>query len=114
MTISEPIDHVARPVNDAVLQDGRRPPRWMSSSEDAMLGIGLLSGAANVIMELAQPEVGHGVRESRVESGRVDRHPVKRARTTFTYVAVALEGSETQRAAYRNAVNKQHAQVYST
>jgi uncharacterized protein (DUF2236 family) len=86
----------------------------MSSSEDAMLGIGLLSGAANVIMELAQPGVGHGVRESRVESGRVDRHPIKRARTTFTYVAVALAGSETQKGAYRHAVDKQHAQVYST
>ena len=79
-----------------------------------MLGIGLLSGAANVIMELAQPGVGHGVRESRVESGRIDRHPVKRARTTMTYLAVALAGNETQKAAYSRAVNKQHAQVFST
>jgi uncharacterized protein (DUF2236 family) len=86
----------------------------MASSEDAMLGIGLLSGAANVIMELAQPGVGHGVRESRVESGRVDRHPVKRARTTLTYLAVALAGNETQKAAYSRGVNKQHAQVFST
>jgi uncharacterized protein (DUF2236 family) len=114
MTISEPIDHVGRPINDPVLPDGRRPPRRMSSSDDAMLGIGLLSGAANVIMELAAPGVGHGVRESRVERGRVDRHPIKRARTTFTYVAVALAGSEMQKTAYRRAVDKQHAQVYST
>ena len=78
-----------------------------------MLGIGLLSGAANVIMELARPGVGYGVKDSRVESGRADRHPIKRARTTFTYLAVALSGSETQKAAYRRAVNKSHAQVYS-
>jgi uncharacterized protein (DUF2236 family) len=72
-----------------------------------------LSGAANVIMELARPGVGYGVKDSRVESGRADRHPFKRARTTITYLAVALAGSETQKAAYRRAVNKSHAQVYS-
>jgi uncharacterized protein (DUF2236 family) len=114
MVVSAPIDHVGRAINDPVLPGGRRPPRWMASSEDAMLGIGLLSGAANSIMELAQPGVGHGVKESRVESGRVDRHPIKRARTTFTYLAVALAGSDAQKAAYRRGVNKSHAQVYST
>ena len=45
-------------------------------------------------MELARPGVGYGVMESRVESGRVDRHPIKRARTTFTYLAVALRGTD--------------------
>ena len=40
-------------------------------------------------MQLARPGVGYGVMESRVESGRVDLHPIKRARTTFTYLAVA-------------------------
>ena len=114
MTISAPISHVDRAINDPVLPGGRRPPRWMASSEDAMLGIGLLSGAANVIMELARPGVGYGVKDSRVESGRADRHPIKRARTTFTYLAVALAGSDEQKANYRRAVNKQHAQVYST
>jgi uncharacterized protein (DUF2236 family) len=113
MPVSEPIDHVARPLNDAVLPGGRRPPRWMASSEDAALGIGLLSGAANVIMELARPGVGYGVKDSRVESGRADRHPVKRARTTFTYLAVALAGTEEQKATYRRAVNRSHAEVYS-
>ena len=114
MTVSEPIDHVERPINDPVLPGGRRPPRWMTSSDDVMLGIGLLSGPANVIMELARPGVGYGVKDSRVESGRADRHPIKRARTTFTYLAVALSGSEAQRATYRRAVNQSHAQVYST
>jgi uncharacterized protein (DUF2236 family) len=113
MAVSEPIDHVERPINDAVLPGGRRPPRRMASADDAAF-IGLLSGAANVIMELARPGVGYGVKDSRVESGRADRHPIKRARTTFTYLAVALSGSDTQKATYRRAVNKSHAQVYST
>jgi uncharacterized protein (DUF2236 family) len=52
--------------------------------------------------------------ESRVESGRADRHPIKRARTTFTYLAVATKGSDAQKLAFRRAVNKAHAQVYST
>ena len=113
MTVSEPIDHVERPINDPMLPGGRRPPRWMSNADDAAL-IGLLSGPANVIMELSRPGVGYGVKDSRVESGRADRHPIKRARTTFTYLAVALSGSDTQKAAYRRAVNKSHAEVYST
>ena len=112
MTVSEPIDHVGRPLNDAALPDGRRPPRWMGAADDAAF-IGLLSGAANVIMELARPGVGYGVKDSRVETGRADRHPIKRARTTFTYLAVALSGTETQKMAYRRAVNKSHAEVYS-
>ena len=65
-------------------------------------------------MQLAQPGVGYGVAESRVESGRIDSHPIKRARTTFTYLAVATQGSEAQKAAFRRAVNRAHAQVYST
>ncbi|MGZ5365996.1 MAG: oxygenase MpaB family protein [Mycobacterium sp.] len=112
MTVSEPIDHVGRPLNDAALPGGRRPPRWMGAADDAAF-IGLLSGAANVIMELARPGVGYGVKDSRVESGRADRHPIKRARTTFTYLAVALSGTETQKNAYRRAVNQSHAEVYS-
>src|SRR5262249_33964512 len=82
--------------------------------DDGLMGIALLAGPANVIMELSQPGVGYGVMESRVESGRVDRHPIKRARTTFTYVAVATKGTDEQKAAYRRAVNKSHAEVYST
>ena len=78
------------------------------------MGVALLAGPANVIMELARPGVGYGVMESRVESGRADRHPIKRARTTFTYLAVATRGSDEQKKAYRRAVNKSHAQVYST
>ena len=78
-----------------------------------MMGIGLLAGPANVIMQLARPGIGYGVKDSRVESGRVDRHPIKRARTTFTYIAVAISGTDDQKAAFRRAVNRAHAQVYS-
>jgi uncharacterized protein (DUF2236 family) len=78
------------------------------------MGVALLLGPANVIMQLARPGVGYGVMESRVDSGRVDLHPIKRARTTFTYLAVAGRGTDDQKAAFRRAVNKAHAQVYST
>ena len=82
--------------------------------DDGLMGVALLSGPANVIMELARPGVGYGVKDSRVESGRADRHPIKRASTTFTYLAVATNGSDEQKAAFRRAVNRAHAQVYST
>jgi uncharacterized protein (DUF2236 family) len=78
------------------------------------MGMALLLGPANVIMQLARPGVGYGVMESRVESGRVDLHPIKRARTTFTYLAVAMAGNEAQKEAFRRAVNRAHAEVYST
>ena len=65
----------------------------LRSFDDGLMGVALLAGPANVIMQLARPGVGYGVLESRVESGRVDRHPIKRARTTFTYLAVATKGS---------------------
>ena len=77
-------------------------------------GIALLAGPANVIMQLGRPGVGYGVLESRVESGRIDRHPIKRARTTFTYLAVATRGNPEQQKAYRKAVTKAHVQVTST
>ncbi|WP_240431043.1 oxygenase MpaB family protein [Mycobacterium kyogaense] len=81
--------------------------------DEGMLGLGLLAGPANVIMQLARPGVGYGVLESRVDSGRVDLHPIKRARTTFTYLAVSTSGTDAQKDAFRRAVNRAHAQVYS-
>ena len=98
----------------AILQSRRRLSKPRTDAVGGMLGVGLLGGAANVIMQLARPGVGYGVVESRVESGRIDRHPIKRARTTFTYLAVAAQGTPEQQAAYRRAVNGAHAQVYST
>jgi uncharacterized protein (DUF2236 family) len=82
--------------------------------DQGLMGVALLAGPANVIMQLARPGVGYGVMESRVDSGRIDLHPIKRARTTFTYLAVATAGSDTQKAAFGRAVNRAHAQVYST
>ncbi len=114
MTIQEPtVSHVDRAVSAPPLPSRRRG-KWGPGFDDGLMGVALLAGPANVIMELARPGVGYGVMESRVESGRADRHPVKRARTTFTYLAVATRGTEEQKKAYRRAVNKSHAQVYST
>lgn len=114
MTVSEPIrDVVERPVSQSELAAARRRNRT-ASFDDGLMGVALLAGPANVVMQLARPGVGYGVLESRVESGRVDLHPIKRARTTFTYLAVATQGSDAQKAAFRRAVNGAHAQVYST
>jgi uncharacterized protein (DUF2236 family) len=74
---------------------------------------GLAAGNANVVMQLSRLPVGHGVARSRVDSGRVDKHPLKRLRTTTTYLAIALLGSERERAAMRDEVNRAHAHVRS-
>jgi len=72
------------------------------------------AAAANVVMQLSMPGVGHGVVESRVESGALMQHPWKRLRTTAQYMAVAVLGNDRERAAYRDAVNVAHRQVRST
>ncbi|HVW80599.1 MAG TPA: oxygenase MpaB family protein [Mycobacteriales bacterium] len=80
-----------------------------------LVGIGGdLPGPANVIMQLSWPEIGYGVMESRVESGSAMKHPYKRARTTFTYLSVAMLGNDEDRRNFAKAVNGQHAQVRST
>lgn len=73
-----------------------------------------MTGPANVTLQLAWPEVGYGVVESRVHSGQATRHPFKRFRTTIGYIGVALLGDHELRVAYRQAVNGQHRQVRST
>ncbi|MFD0360618.1 oxygenase MpaB family protein [Nocardia sp. GCM10030253] len=70
--------------------------------------------AANVIMQLSTRPVGYGVLESTVDSGKVMLHPIKRTRTTLTYLAVAMLGSDEERAAYRDAINHSHKPVRST
>ncbi|HZN82434.1 MAG TPA: oxygenase MpaB family protein [Mycobacterium sp.] len=114
MTISEPVQHVERAVSEPAAALPTTSRRRGANFDDGLMGVALLAGPANVIMQLARPGVGYGVMESRVESGRVDLHPIKRARTTFTYLAVATKGSPEQKAAFRRAVNRAHAQVYST
>lgn len=116
MTVHLRTSVVERPVSESSGVTAARKPWWQrlgAGSDDGLMGIALLAGPANVIMQLGRPGVGYGVMESRVESGRVDRHPIKRARTTFTYLAVATRGSEEQKRAYRRAVNRSHAQVFS-
>ncbi|MGB6245058.1 oxygenase MpaB family protein [Gordonia sp. (in: high G+C Gram-positive bacteria)] len=78
-----------------------------------MLGIALLAGPANVIMQLAVPAVGYGVFESKVASGNLFKVPIKRTRTTLSYLAVAAMGSAEDRRRYRQAVNRAHVQVRS-
>lgn len=74
---------------------------------------GMLGAAANVIMQLGWREVGYGVLESSVDSGNVMIHPWKRLRTTLSYLVVALFGTEADRSAYRQAVNRSHQAVRS-
>lgn len=109
---------VDRPVSQSAGPTARRGlPGWLGRPglfDDGLPGVALLAGPANVIMQLGLPGVGYGVMESRVESGRIDRHPIKRARTTFTYLAVATRGTPAQQRAYRKAVTRAHTQVFST
>lgn len=74
---------------------------------------GLSASGANIVMQLAMPGVGHGVAASKVASGQLFRHPIKRGRTTFTYLSVALLGTDEERQAYRLAVNESHRAVHS-
>lgn len=106
-----PVSESAGPAADrSLFQRLTRPALF----EHGIPGIALLAGPANVIMQLGRPGVGYGVKESRVEGGRIDRHPIKRARTTFTYLAVATNGNPEQQKAFRKAVTQAHAQVRST
>jgi uncharacterized protein (DUF2236 family) len=74
---------------------------------------GMLAGPANVVMQLSWPAVAYGVIESRVDSGRLTDHPLKRFRTTFTYLAVATMGDDGDRRVMRRAVDAAHATVRS-
>jgi uncharacterized protein (DUF2236 family) len=74
----------------------------------------MLLPPANVIMQLSLPGVGYGVLESPVDSGNVYKHPIKRGRTSATYLAVAIIGTEADRAVIRAAVDSVHRQVRST
>ena len=73
----------------------------------------LQGSTANVIMQLALKPVGHGVIYGSVESGNVFKHPMKRLRTTLSYLAVATLGTQEEIDAYREAVNEVHRFVRS-
>ena len=94
----------------------RRTARWSDdpvSVADAMDFWSFAAGAANVVMQLARPGVGYGVVESKVDSGNLLKHPWKRARTTFQYLAVAILGTDEDRRAFREAVDGVHRHVKS-
>jgi uncharacterized protein (DUF2236 family) len=87
-------------------------PRLERELRDVLGMIGMAAGA-NVIMQLSLLPVGYGVAKSTVDSGRVDKHPLKRARTTGAFLAVALLGDEEERRAIRNGIDRAHALVRS-
>ncbi|MEB3062140.1 MULTISPECIES: oxygenase MpaB family protein [Mycolicibacter] len=92
-------------------------PRWDDEPVNLTEALDFWSAAAsaaNVVMQMSMPGVGHGVVESRVESGALMEHPWKRLRTTAQYMAVAVLGTDQERAAYRDAINVAHRQVRST
>ena len=77
-------------------------------------GVGaVLAGGANVALQLSWRPVARGVLESPVTSGSVFHHPLKRTRTTLSYLAVAMYGDDETRAAFRQAVNRSHRHVRS-
>ena len=96
----------------------RRPAERDLTQIDSLLdlssGLWPWLAGANVVMQLTNPGVGHGVVESRVETGRVDRHPIKRARTTALYLAVATLGNADDRQFMHEEVKRIHDEVFST
>ena len=80
---------------------------------EVFIGASLLAASANVVMQLSSLPVGRGVAESRVDSGRADKHPIKRLRTTVGYLAVAAYGTDSELLALRREVNRSHQQVHS-
>ncbi|MFL6083973.1 MAG: oxygenase MpaB family protein [Mycobacterium sp.] len=90
------------------------PPARPTRVVDLLNPAAVLLPAANVIMQLASPGVGYGVLESPVDSGNVYKHPLKRARTTGTYLAAATMGTDADRALIRKEVDRVHAMVRST
>ena len=85
------------------------PPTCRRRSATSWSGLSLAAGGANVIMQLARLPVGRGVAESRVDSGRVDRHPIKRLRTTTAYLLIAMLGTEAERTELRRQIDRVHA-----
>ncbi|MCV7299565.1 DUF2236 domain-containing protein [Mycobacterium barrassiae] len=102
---------------DCRIKIRRRTARWDDrpvTIAEAMDFWAFAAGAANVIMQLSRPGVGYGVVESKVDSGNLLKHPWKRGRTTFQYLAVAILGTPEDRSAFREAVNSAHRHVQST
>ena len=105
-------------MSDTRISVKRQTARWDPDAEvfvkEAMDFWSFAAAAANVVMQLALPGVGYGVIDSKVDSGNILKHPWKRLRTTSQYLAVAVFGSEQDRASFREAVDGAHRQVIST
>ncbi|ROO89411.1 uncharacterized protein (DUF2236 family) [Actinocorallia herbida] len=97
------------PKDQPVQEDGPVPRAVQATLSWYAMALGL----PNVLMQLSNIKVGYGVAESRVESGRIDRHPIKRLRTTLTFLAVATHGTSAERAYMREEINRAHRQVVS-
>lgn len=68
----------------------------------------LLAGAGRaILLQIADPKVGHGV----AEHSNFAERPMDRLRATMTYVYAVVYGSEDQLKAVRRAVNRAHAPV---
>ena len=80
---------------------------------DSMCLLALLAGGANVVMQLSRLPIGHGVARSTVESGRADRHPLKRGRTTSAFLVIAMLGTDEERQVMRAEIAKAHRFVHS-
>ncbi|MDE3008575.1 MAG: DUF2236 domain-containing protein [Acidobacteriota bacterium] len=84
-----------------------------ATREVVLNGLALAPAAANVVMQLSRLPIGHAVAKSRVTSGALRARPLKRTRTTLSYLLVALLGDEDERAWVRREVNRQHRGVFS-
>jgi len=73
----------------------------------------LAPASANIVMQLSRRGVGRGVAESRVLDGSLMRRPLKRTRTTLSYIWIALFGSDDERLEIRRNVDAQHRHVRS-
>ncbi|WP_019201571.1 oxygenase MpaB family protein [Tsukamurella sp. 1534] len=110
---SKPADPVAAGYRIPLRVPQRRSD-LLTTLADALDSPSATAGPANVVMQLIDPPVAYGVMESPVESGALYKHPIKRSRTTFTYLAVAILGNAADKAVYRAAVDTSHRQVRST
>lgn len=73
----------------------------------------LAPAAANVVLQLSRRGVGRGVAESRVRRGSLVHHPLRRTRTTLTFIWISLYGTDHERRELRRYVDAQHRHVRS-
>jgi uncharacterized protein (DUF2236 family) len=107
------VDRLGR-VHDGQMTAQQLEPVPAAGAPVPVDGAALLAATANVVMQLSRPEVGHGVAESTVTGAQVMHHPLRRWRTTVTYLAATLMGGPAEREACRRLIDRSHARVRST